>query len=558
MSSLEQGPIHLDLQLGFHGHTVEARLQTWDADGFLRRLWEKDPTLWSRDPVPEISDRLGWLDLPEQMEGQIGLLKSFTEEVRLDGLERVILLGMGGSSLTPEVFARTFSPEPGFPTLSVLDTTHPRAVRDVEASIETDKTLFLVSSKSGTTLETLSLFRYFWKVVGRYSKFPGRHFAAITDPGTPLESLARERDFRACFSANPEVGGRYSALSPFGLVPATLLGIDPTDLIESASHQARESSPAIPAPRSLPLALGAALGELALAGRDKATFLASPGLDALPVWIEQLVAESTGKDNKGIVPVADEPPLEPGAYRNDRFFIHIGLESELGADTARSIESLRAAGHPVARLVLKDRTQLGGAFFLLETAVAAAGAVLGIHPFNQPDVQLAKEMAQRAMAEVGGAGGSCEEVAPASPDHALDAATRDWVGSVLVGDYIALQAYLVPEPAVWEALQDFRRTLGARFRCATTSGYGPRFLHSTGQLHKGGPDSGLFLQIIDEPGMDLAVPESGFTFGALIRAQALGDLMALKKRGRRVHRVNLGANPVEGLRRLEEGIGQGS
>ena len=547
------------LSLGSYQGNVQERLQAWQKNRFACRLWQRDPTLWSPQPVPELVDRLGWLNLPEQMHEQLDELAVFAQQAKADDIRHVVLLGMGGSSLAPEVFQRSFGNAPGHPALIVLDSTHPAAVRAVEKRIDLLHTLFLVSSKSGTTGETLSFFRYFWERVSRLTDTPGRHFVAITDPGTPLERLATERQFRRTFSSPAEVGGRYSALSVFGLVPAALIGVDVHRLLDRAWRMAEACAFCVPGSDNPGLTLGSALGELALAGRDKVTFLASPSLAALPAWVEQLIAESTGKDGKGILPVADEPPRPPEEYDTDRLFVHLPRDGpkdgEEDSELETRVAALETAGHPVIRLSLSEMADLGQEFFRWEVAVSAAGAVLGIHPFNQPDVQLAKELARHAM-------GQAKSKAKGSRNGAkpISAARRKQLAEALEGclagagprDYIALQAYLAPAAEVTTALQKIRRALGSRLKAPTTLGYGPRFLHSTGQLHKGGPNTGLFLQLVDNPKEDLAVPETEYTFGALIQAQALGDFLALKQRDRRVLRINLGSDVTGGLNRLAE------
>ncbi len=551
------------LSLGSYQSKVQQRLQAWQKDRFACRLWQKDPTLWSPQPVPELVDRLGWLNLPEQMHGQLDELAGFAQQAMADGIRHVVLLGMGGSSLAPEVFQQSFGNAPGHPALLVLDSTHPSAVRTVEKSVDLLHALFLVSSKSGTTGETLSFFRYFWERVSRLTSTPGRHFVAITDPGTPLEKLATERQFRRTFSAPVEVGGRYSALSVFGLVPAALIGVDVHQLLDRAWQMAEACAFCVPESDNPGLTLGSAVGELALAGRDKVTFLASASLASLPAWVEQLIAESTGKEGKGILPVADEPARPAAGYGPDRLFVHLSRDGpkdgprdgEEDSELETQVAALEAAGHPVIRLSLSEMVDLGQDFFRWEVAIAAAGAVLRIHPFNQPDVQLAKELARQAMGQAKGkAKGSRNGAKPISAARRkqLAQAVESWLASAGPGAYIALQAYLAPAADVTTALQEIRRALGSRLKAPTTLGYGPRFLHSTGQLHKGGPNTGLFLQLVDNPQEDLAVPETEYTFGALIQAQALGDFLALKQRDRRVLRINLGSDVTGGLKRLAE------
>ncbi len=539
--------------LGALAGRVDARVSAWQQQETCQRIWSRDHTVWSATPVPELTDRLGWLSTPAQMRAQVEDLAAFAEEVRAAGTERVVLLGMGGSSLAPEVFQATFGPRPGYPTLLVLDSTHPAAVRAIERRVNLSKTLFIVSSKSGTTSETNSFFQYFW------SRYPGgsggTHFVAITDPGTSLERLARERGFRRIFSAPPDVGGRYSALTAFGLVPAALVGVDLAVLLDRAAAMADSAAACAPARANACVSLGAALGELALAGRDKLTFLVAPPLESLPAWLEQLIAESTGKNDKGIVPIADEPVRPVDRYAADRVFVSITAAGS-GEDDGR-LRALAAAGHPVIRITLDSPLDLGAEFFRWEFAVAASGAALGIQPFDQPDVQLAKELARRAMAAGAGAAADASVPAVVSDRDAWDEALEKWLSLAGTGNYIALQAYLDPSPETTAALQRLREALALRTGLATTLGFGPRFLHSTGQLHKGGPNTGLFLQVTDEASPDLPVPETNYTFGQLIRAQAAGDAMALAQRGRRVIRIGLGTDAVGGLETLRETVSKG-
>ncbi len=539
------------LALGDAAPKVAARLETWREAHFSRRLWAKDHTLFGPNPQPELEDRLGWLDLPLTMRAAVPAITAFAAEVKADGIRHVVLLGMGGSSLAPEVFQRTFGNAPGYPALRVLDSTHPAAVRGLAAQIDPAGTLFVVSSKSGTTLETLSYYRYFWSRLRGLGLDPARQFVAISDPGTPLIGLARERGFRRVFEAQPDIGGRYSALTHFGLVPAALIGIDVSALLDRAATLA-DTAKSDPETENSALALGAALGELALTGRDKVTYLASPALQAFPVWVEQLIAESTGKDDTGIVPVADEPAGAPDRYASDRFFIylHLGAEQDADQDQARRVDALEAAGHPVARIVLASTADVAREMYRAELAVTAAGVVLGIHPFNQPDVELAKDLARQAMAGKLSGAGDVPPPASAGDRDALRAVLDAWLATVTSGDYVALHAYLPATETTTASLQSIRLALRDRLRTATTVGYGPRFLHSTGQLHKGGANNGLFLQILDEPDDDLAVPESDFAFGDLITAQAEGDFQALGRRSRRVLRVQLGQDVASGLATL--------
>jgi transaldolase/glucose-6-phosphate isomerase len=530
----------------------QGRLKTWQAADFACRVWRKDPTLWSPKPVPEITDRLGWLHLPETMHEQVDEFAAFAKGIKNEGIRDVVLLGMGGSSLAPEVFHRTFGNADGSPRLTVLDSTHPAAVRGVEAQIDLRCTLFLVSSKSGTTTEPLSFFRHFWQRLNQMTQIPGHHFVAITDPGKPLVNLADERKFRRVFLATPDVGGRYSALTALGLVPASLIGVNVHRLLDRAWTMAEACAFCVPGSDNPGLTLGATLGELTVAGRDKVTFIASRSVAAFPSWVEQLIAESTGKDGKGIVPVASEPLGSTEAYGADRLFVSLRLEREPDNGLDSTLRALQAAGHPLVSIQLADKADLGQEFFRWEFAVAAAGAALGIHPFNQPDVELAKQLAREAMKKGNsGTGVGVKSVSASKPDE-LRRAIRNWLDEAPAGNYVAIQAYLAPTAATTAHLENLQRVVRDRSKLATTLGCGPRFLHSTGQLHKGGPNTGRFLQLVDDPADDLAVPETGYTFGALIRAQALGDYQALVQRNRRVLRVNLGRDVAGGLEQIAE------
>jgi len=544
---------HQTLNLGKYQTETEELLTKWGEMNLCRRLWAKDPTLWFSKPVLEITDRLGWLFLPEAMHEQIDGLVSFAEQIRADSITHVVLMGMGGSSLAPEVYQNTFGNKPGYPELLVLDSTHPSAVRAIEDRIDLAHTLFLVASKSGTTLETLSFFRYFWQKVGSAVSEPGNHFAAITDPDTPLMELASEKSFRKIFLAPSDLGGRYSALTVFGLVPAALIGMDIHKFLDRAWVASESCAFCVSEQKTSSLALGAALGVLAKNGRDKVTFFTSPSLSSFPDWLEQLIAESTGKDGVGIIPIVGEPLKEPGAYGTDRFFVYLYLEGDDNPRINEELKKLEEKGHPTARIKLKVKEDLGQEIFRWEAAVAAAGAVLGIHPFNQPDVQLAKELARKVMEE--GEKVSQEDgdtVSIEEPKKLADALGK-WLSSAKENDYAAIQAYLPPNKDIITALRKIRQELLNRYKLSTTLGYGPRFLHSTGQLHKGGPNTGLFLQIIEEVEEDLTIPETDYSFGGLIQAQAMGDHEALKQRGRRVLRINLkkaGANGLAKIARL--------
>jgi transaldolase/glucose-6-phosphate isomerase len=536
------------LSLGGYQEAVDQRLRRWQEIGYSDRMWQQDYSLWSPEPVPELVDRLGWLALPETMPAQAPELSDFGREISAEGIQTIVLLGMGGSSLAPEVFQRTFGPAPGFPTLRVLDSTHPDAVAGLSAELDLSSTLFVVSSKSGTTIETLSFFFYFWDRVEHEVEGAGSRFVAITDPGSRLAELGRERGFRRVFLAPSDVGGRFSALTPFGLLPAALLGLDVELLLARGRAMAMACGPQQAAAASPGLRLGAALGELALAGRDKLVLLTTPQLAGFPDWVEQLVAESTGKEGKGIVPVVGEAELATESLAADRFFVALSSDGEGSEELELRLDTLEEAGHPVIRIRLEDKYDLGAEIFRWEVAVAAAGSVLGIQPFDQPDVQLAKEMAKQVLSE-GDPAAASEELL-ASQEERLSGAVERWLGEGRPGDYIAIQAFLSPSPSTVADLTRLQQDLHEATGLAVTIGYGPRFLHSTGQLHKGGPLTGLFLQVVDEPGEEIVVPETDYDFGGLIRAQALGDARALLQKDRRPLRVVLDTGVESGMRRL--------
>ncbi|WP_251941596.1 bifunctional transaldolase/phosoglucose isomerase [Salinibacter ruber] len=530
-------PDPISLHLHEHETAVAERLDAWREDDFACRMWRRDPTLWADEDTPELTNRLGWLDLPESMQEQAAEITAFADSVTGD-FDDVVVLGMGGSSLAPDVFGRVFDPADGCPDVTVLDSTHPDAVTALADDLALERTLFVVASKSGTTTETLSFFRYFWDRVSGLTDTPGDHFVANTDPGSNLEEIAEDRDFRAVFRAPTDVGGRYSALTPFGLVPAALMGVDIEQLLDRAWAAEAGSDFCVEAPNNSGLELGAALGELATAGRDKVTFVTSPTLEAFPAWQEQLIAESTGKDDTGIVPVADEPLADPGAYGEDRVFVYFYLHGEQDRDTIETLSALDEAGHPVISVRLDDRYDLAREMYRWEMGVAAAGAVLGIHPFNQPNVEAAKRLAREAMQAEDDADSDTHTVA--ADDHdVLEQELADWLDAADKTGYLGVQAYLPPSDETTAALTDLVTALRDTTGCATTLGYGPRFLHSTGQLHKGGPPNGLFLQLVDTPDATGPVPETDYTFEELIAAQATGDHQALREADRTVLRVRV-------------------
>lgn len=500
----------------------------WDAEAYPQRLWQGDPTVWSEAQVPELADRLGWVDLHATMVDRVPELTAVAAGLVDDGVLDVVVCGMGGSSLAPDVFSHVFGSSPAHPRVAVLDSTHPAAVTSVAGAIDPERSAFIISSKSGTTLETLSFFRYFWAATGG----DGSRFVAITDPDTPLADLGRERGFRAVVTAPADVGGRYSALTPFGLLPAAVMGIDLARLLEAAGDLVTEAGGR--AADDPAIALGLAWAAQAGSGVDKLTFRTSPGLVAFPAWMEQLVAESLGKQGKGIVPVAGEPPLVDYGY--DRLFVEYVLAGEeLDAPPP---------GFPSVRFELSDPARIGAEMLRAEVATAVAGEVLGVHPFDQPDVERAKKLARRAME----AGPDDDSVAPVpAGGDTFRVRLERFLDQIRPGDYVALQAYLAPDDDVDAAADRFRQIVGDRHGCATTFGYGPRFLHSTGQLHKGGPPSGLFVQLVDRTGEDVAVPETEYSFGQVIAAQADGDYAALSEVDRRVIRVDVTDGGIEKL-----------
>jgi len=550
----------LQIHLGGYAAAIRQRLTQFDNDSFGARLAQHDATLWGGDAARQASvrNRLGWLDSHRLDAGGLADIDRFVAAVHGTGLKRVVLLGMGGSSLAPEVFARSLGVRRGGLALDVLDNTDPDAVARVSEPEDLRRTLFLVSSKSGTTTETLSFYRHFHdRLQQQRVEQPGHHFAAITDPGTPLETLARETGFRHCFINPANVGGRYSALSYFGLVPAALLGIDVRALLGRATALDRRAQPA--AARNPGLYLGAVLGELARQGRDKLTLWLSPTLASFGAWLEQLIAESTGKQGHGIVPVDAE--VASTAYGDDRVFVVLRLAGEEAPVARNTMKKLVSAGHPLLAWDLADPLDLGAEFLRWEIATAAAGAVLGINPFDEPNVTEAKDSTRSLLDALERDGGfPADTPCCVAGDLALyktgttaatpAAALGQHFAGMSGGNYIALLAYLAGSPELDAGFARLRRLLGERCGCATTLGYGPRYLHSTGQLHKGGPASGRFLLFTADHTRDLPVPGAHYSFGQLQRAQALGDYQVLQRHGRPTLRVHLSGDPASALDEL--------
>jgi transaldolase / glucose-6-phosphate isomerase len=514
---------------------IRERVARAHEEDVARRIWRKDDTLWGPAGQPEVANRLGWLTVTDAMEDQLEDLQAFADAVRDEGVTDVVLLGMGGSSLAPEVLRRSFGEQAGRPRLHVLDSTDAGAIRSVQAAIDLDHALFLVSTKSGGTIETLSLFEHFWSL-----RSDGQAFVAITDHGSGLETLAAERGFRHTFLNDPDIGGRYSALSFFGLVPAALMGADVAALLHAAGVAEHNCQSFESGDVSSGLWLGLAWGELAAAGHDKLTYVIDEPLASFGLWVEQLIAESTGKHGKGIVPIVDEPVGAPEAYGNDRAFLHLRHEEHPDDAKDAAVAALREAGHPVIVRRIDGATDLGRIFFFAEFAIATAGWVLEINPFDQPNVQEAKDNTKRALAED----------AQDQPD-AGDDELRALLDGLAPPHYLAVMGYVEPSEAFDAAVAELRATVRDATRAATTFGYGPRFLHSTGQLHKGGPPTGRFLQLVHDSQPDVEVPGQPYGFTRLKHAQAIGDLETLRSHGLPAQRVTLrGDEPAGALREL--------
>ena len=536
--------------LGDYLPEVETTLAEIQERDVVRRIWRKDHTVWKADPA-EISNRLGWLTVSDVMCEQTPALLAFAEEIREAGYRHVVLLGMGGSSLGPEVLRQTFGSADGYPELIVLDSTVPAWVRGVTEAIDPARSLFLVSSKSGGTIEPNTFYKHFRGLVDQAAGRDrgGQNFVAITDPGTSLERLAGDEGFRRVFLNPADIGGRYSVLSYFGLVPAALTGVDIAALLDRADCMREGCATCVSTNDSPGAWLGAAMGSLAHEGRDKLTLVTSPAIGSFGLWAEQLIAESLGKEGKGLVPVAGEPPVAADRYGDDRLFVYLRVENDDNTDTDAAIQEIESSAQPVVRLDLRDAYDLGAEFFRWELATAVAGAIMGVHPFDQPNVQAAKDMTDSVLRQFLASG--------KLPDPDGGAPIHELLGQVARGDYVAIMAYLPQTAEMDRALAAFRRKVVERYGVATTLGYGPRFLHSTGQLHKGGPASGVLLQLTADHPQDLAIPGEAYTFGVLADAQALGDLRALQAAGRRVARVLLGSDDASSVRDLARDVADG-
>ncbi len=531
---------------------ISSALNGLARQGFSKRLWAKDPLLWKRgeDAARVIRNSLGWLMLPASMQGHVHEIDAFALEIKKSGFKKVLLLGMGGSSLAPLVLSASIGHKKGFPRLIVLDSTDPEAVKQVSRSIDPEKTLFIVASKSGSTIEPTSLFSFFYEIVkGIKRDSAGENFVAITDPGSSLASIAGQRGFRRVFVNPSDIGGRFSALSFFGLVPAALSGIDISRLLFHALRLSVTAHPSLPEHGNPSVALGASLGALSKGGRDKLTFLLTKETRTFGLWLEQLIAESTGKDGKGIIPVVLEPELGANEYSDDRVFVYIGLGAP-SQSAKKRLSSLAKAGHPVFAFYLKDIYELGGEFLRWEIATAAMGGVLGVNPFDQPDVEVAKALARdmlKGNEEKQKVAGHCfeadglsvflsEQALPGKKGKlTLSGALNDFYGLLKGSDYMAVLSYYNPfDRATGREIDRLICGLRQKTKCAITSGYGPRYLHSTGQLHKGGKNSGVFLIIAHKAKDDIRIPETSFGFSGLELSQATGDMRALSSMQRRV------------------------
>jgi len=570
---------HGRARLGPLQGAVEATLSRAQSEQFAERVWKKDPAFWKPNPSEqkEITNRLGWLTVTDTIRDALPRLRDLRESLRSDGVRDVVLMGMGGSSLAPEVLRETFGVGAGLPNLHVLDSTDPDTISAVERVIDLAHSAFIVASKSGGTLETLSQYKYFYAKVSALAPGDaaraGSHFIAITDAGTKLDALAQERKFRAIFRNPPDIGGRYSALSFFGLVPAAIIGIDVEKLLDRADAMRAACAVATPAERNPGVWLGSILGTGNLHGRDKVTIVVSPPIATFGYWLEQLLAESTGKEGKGILPVEGEALGDPSVYGDDRIFAYLRTESGYSAAQDAAIERLEAAGQPVVRLSLRDIWDVSAEMFRWEFATAVAGALMGINAFDQPNVQESKDNTDTILqryehthelkqprATLRTQTGHVSLVAPGAQDErirqaaSLQSAFEIYARESQPGDYFALLAYVQRTPQTEAALQRIRLRLRDTRHTATTLGYGPRFQHSTGQLHKGGANTGLFLQFVANTHDDLSIPDAPYTFGTLKAAQALGDLQSLQAHGRRVIRVDLGADIAAGLAEVEQAL----
>ena len=556
-------------------NSVQATLKDWLVNGKVRRLWAQDASLWTGT---DENRWLGWLGITEDQLAHIDHLKKLAEQVKSAGFKHALLLGMGGSSLCPEVMKLTFGKVLGYPELHVLDSTDPGQIKAVEGKVDLTNTLFIVSSKSGGTLEPNIFKQYFFDRVQQVlgSEEAGKRFIAITDPGSKLQQVAEGDGFRNIFFGLPNIGGRYSALSNFGIVPAAIMGVDVAKFLDYAEEMVHSCAATVPAPDNPGVVLGTILGVLANQGRDKVTLITSPGISDLGAWLEQLLAESTGKDGKGLIPIDQEPLGNPEVYGSDRLFVYVRLESAPDPNQDAAVDALEQAGQPIVRILIQDPYQLGQEFFRWEIATAVAGSIIGINAFNQPDVEASKIATRQLTSEYEQTGALPAETPilaengiqlftdqknatalfEAAGDHSLVSYLRAHLDRIQVGDYFALLAYVEMNDPHQAQLQTIRQAVRDAKQVATCLGFGPRFLHSTGQAYKGGPNTGVFLQITCDSTIDLPVPGQKYSFGVVKAAQARGDFQVLAERERRALRVHLGSDVQAGLAALQTAIKQ--
>jgi transaldolase/glucose-6-phosphate isomerase len=549
---------------------VKSTIGEWQSGGKMKRLWDRDASLWTG---ADESNWLGWLDIVEEESAQQEQLQKFAKEVQTRGFEHVLLLGMGGSSLCPEVLRMTFGHIPHFPVLHVLDSTDPAQVKAFEHQIDIAKTLFIVSSKSGSTLEPNIFKQYFFErtkqMLGGHEA--GGHFIAITDPGSKMQQVAEADKFLHVFFGRSSIGGRYSALSNFGMIPAAAIGLDTRKFLSRAAEMVRACGPSAAVQENPGAALGIILGTAANAGRDKVTIITSPGVSDLGAWLEQLLAESTGKIGKGIIPVDRERLGSPEVYGNDRVFVYLRLENNAQTDQDAKVDVLEKAGQPVVRITMPDIYDLGAEFFRWEIATAVAGAIIGINAFNQPDVEASKLATRSLTSEYEKTGAlpsekpffedsgiklfsdekNAAELAKLATGKSLAAYLKAHLSRIKAGDYFAVLGYIQMNAEHEQALQEMRHAVRDSKHVATCLGFGPRFLHSTGQAYKGGPNTGVFLQITCDDSVQLPVPGQKYTFGIVKAAQARGDFQVLAERGRRALRVHVAGDLKAGLAKLQ-------
>jgi len=559
----------MEMQLGKFQSSVEKTLNKISRERIISRIWNKDHSVWRKDPA-EISNRLGWLDCIEVTRKSFSEINSFVEEIRKEGFTDALLMGMGGSSLAPEVFRLTFGVKKGYLDLHVIDSTHPETVLEYEKHLDPSKTLYIVSTKSGGTIETMSFMKYFYTIVAKKlgKEKVSNHFIAITDPGSGLEDTAKKLNFRKIFLNDPNIGGRFSALSLFGIVPAALIGVDINRLFNETSEMVNECK-IKELSNNGSATLGAVIGSLAKAGIDKLTLLISPQLKYLGGWLEQLIAESTGKDGKGILPVDLEPAVSVNDYSKDRIFVHLKLSGDNFFNN--KVNEIKNAGFPVIELEMNNIYKLGAEFFRWEFATAIAGYVLNVQPFDQPNVESAKIAAKKMMKEYSEKGklpaqkpaldlGEIKIFSDVKANNIKDALISFFSHSEKGKSYAAIQAYLKPDEKLWQKLQLLRLKILQKYKISTTLGYGPRFLHSTGQLHKGDGGNGIFIQLVSDYSENIGIPDnagedkSSISFGTLIKAQSLGDRKALIDNNRKVLTVDLGQNINKNLDALIDSL----